>query len=69
MAEVHERLGRPAPGVALGKLNLVKSKSFAQPNLLADRHVVGEHLWIEFASLVGPRILISSGKKGVTRLE
>jgi lipid-A-disaccharide synthase len=28
---------------ALRKLNLVKSKYFAQPNLLADRRVVGEY--------------------------
>ncbi len=36
------RLGRITAGVLTG-LNLVKSKFFAQPNLLADRRVVGEY--------------------------
>jgi lipid-A-disaccharide synthase len=33
----------PVTAFALRKLNLVKSKFFAQPNLLADRRVVGEY--------------------------
>jgi len=31
------------PAWMLRRLNLVKSKFFSQPNLLADRRVVGEY--------------------------
>jgi lipid-A-disaccharide synthase len=43
----------PVTAFVLRKLNLVKSKFFAQPNLLADRRVVGEY----FQEQVDPPVL------------
>jgi lipid-A-disaccharide synthase len=43
----------PATAFLLRRLNLVKSKFFAQPNLLADRRVVGEY----FQEQVDPPVL------------
>ncbi|HMK87473.1 MAG TPA: lipid-A-disaccharide synthase, partial [Steroidobacteraceae bacterium] len=46
------RLGAPTAWI-LRRLNLVKSKFFAQPNLLADRRVVGEY----FQEQIDPQLL------------
>ena len=52
------RLGR-ATAWLLRRLNLVKSKFFAQPNLLADRRVVGEYFQDEIVpEAVGAELLM-----------